>query len=189
MPNKLINTYRTSYPLKLADKYRIICKVLEFRSAISWFDDKDLTYFVKVLLENGIVLISEEAYRQSHGGKDLWKKKTPSQWSDYVSRMLKGVPQTDYLQEKIDRNKYSWEHIVPAKVLIDEVKSLYASKKFTQKTLSSIIEKYGAVCIVSKSENDTLTKNKLRSKMPTSWKFGDPELCRYNSVGISLKQP
>lgn len=187
MPNKLIKTYWTTLSPTLANKHSIVCKVLEMRNTMIWFDDKDLTYFVKVLLENGIVRISEEAYLQSNGGKDLWKKKTPFNWSDCISRMLKGVPQTDYLQEKLDRSKYSWEHIVPAKVLIDEVKSLYASKKFTQKALSSIIDKYGTICIVTKSEDDKLTKNKLRSKMPTGWKFGDSAFSRYDSVGIVLK--
>ena len=86
-----------------------------------------------------------------------------------------------------DRSKYSWEHIVPTKVLIDEVKSLYASKKLTQRALRSIIDKYGTVCIISKSEDDKLTKNKLRSKMPPGWKFGDSAFSRYVSVGIVLK--
>ena len=187
MPNKSIKKFGIKYPPTKADRHHIICEVLDLRNTKPWFDDKDLTYFVKVLLENGIVRISEEAYRQSDGGKDLWKKKKPSNWSDYISRMLKGVPQTDYLQEKIDRSKYSWEHIVPAKVLIDEVKSLFASKKFTQKALSSIIDKYGTICIVTKSEDDKLTKNKLRSKMPIGWKFGDPAFSRYDSVEIVLK--
>ncbi len=187
MPNKLIKTYWTNLLPTLANKHCIICQVLELRNTMTWFDDKDMTYFIKVLLENGIVRISEEAYHLSNNGKDLWKEKTPSKWSDYVDRMLKGMPQIDYLQEKIDRCKYSWEHIVPAKVLIDEVKSFYASKKFTQEALSFIIDKYGAVCIVSKSEDDKLTKNKLRSKMPTGWEFGDSAFSRYDSVGIVLK--
>ena len=187
MPNKSIKKFGIKYPPTKADRHRIICEVLELINTKTWFDDNDLTYFVKVLLENGIVRISEEAYRLSKSGEDLWKGAKPSKWSDYVSRMLKGMPQTDYLQEKIDRSKYSWEHIVPANVLIDEVKSLFASKKLTQKALSSIIEKYGTVCIVSKSENNKLTKNKLRSKMPTGWKFGDSAFSRYDSVGIVLK--
>lgn len=187
MPNKSIKKFGTKYPPTTADRHRIICEVLDLINTKTWFDDKDLTYFVKVLLENGIVRISEEAYRSSNSGKELWKKKTPSKWSCYVSRMLKGVEQTDYLQEKIARSKYPWEHIVPTKVLLDEVKRLYASKKFTQKALRSIIDKYGTVCVISKSEDDKLTKNKLRSKMPPGWKFGDSAFSRYVSVGIVLK--
>ncbi len=187
MPNKLIKTYGTTPPLTMADRFRLICEVLELRYTKTWFDDKDLTYFAKVLLENGIVRISEEAYRLSNGCKDLWKMKTPSKSSIYVRSMLKGIPQTDYLQEKIDRSNYSWEHIVPTKVLIDKVKSLYVSKKLTLKKLSSIIGNYGTVCVITKLEDKKLISNKLRFKMPAGWKFGDPALCRYSSAGITLK--
>lgn len=187
MPNKSIKSYGTKQPLTMKDRFRIICEVLDLRYTKTWFDDKDLTYFIKVLLENGIVRISEEAYRHSAGGKDLWKEKTPAKWIYYVDKLLKGIPQSDYLQEKIDRSKYSWEHIVPTKVLIDEVKNLYVSKKLTQKKLSSIIEKYGTVCVVTKSEDKKLVSNKLRFTMPAGWKFGDPALCRYDSAGIILK--
>lgn len=188
MPNKSIKTYGTTPPLTMMDRFRVICEVLELRHTKTWFDENDLSYFIKVLLENGIVRISEEAFRLSAGGKDLWKGETPAQWIDYIDRMLKGIPQTDYLQEKIDRSKYAWEHIVPTKVLIEEVKSLYVSKKLTQKKLSSIIDNYGVVCIVTKSEDKKLGK-KLRYKMPAGWKFGDSALCRYDSAGIILKQP
>ena len=88
MPNKLIKTYGTTPPLTMTDRYRIICEVLELRYTKTWFDDKDLTYFAKVLLENGIVRISEEAYRLSAGGKNLWNEKTPAKWIDYVDKML-----------------------------------------------------------------------------------------------------
>ena len=187
MPNKLVNTYWTTLLPILENKHRIICEVLDLRNTKTWFDDKDLTYFVKVLLENGIVRISEEAYSLSKSGEDLWKGTKPSKWSDYVSRMLKGMPQTDYLQEKIDRSKYSWEHMVPTKVLTEEIKTLYISKKFTQKALCSIIDNYGTVCIVTKSEDRKISNNKLRFKMPTGWKFGDSAFSRYDSAGIVLK--
>jgi hypothetical protein len=188
MPNKLIKTYGTTPPLTMTDRYRIICEVLDLRYTKTWFDDKDLTYFIKVLLENGIVRISEEAYRLSAGGKNLWKGESPAQWIDFIHRMLNGMPQTDYLQEKIDRSKYAWEHIAPTKVLIEEVKSLYVSKKLNLKKLSLIIDDYGTVCVITKSEDKKLGK-KLRYKMPAGWKFGDSALCRYDSAGIILKQP
>ena len=176
----------------IKERCEIIAKAISLYKSYEWFDIGDLRYFVKVLLENGIVCISEDAYSQNSERKDLWKPNIAKSFISNVAdssiqNMISRKKQTEYLQERINRSVYSWEHIVPTDVLVDLLLEFDKKGDLTDAIIERMINDYGYVCVITKAENTLLDSNKLRSNMPNSWVFGKDAFDRYKSVGIKVK--
>ena len=191
MPNKLISTYIQSKSISdIHERCDIIRIVINLEKQYKWFDKIDVRYFLKVLLENGKVCISKEAYSQYKDKGVLWNPRLPRKFDtkDALNRMLKQQKQNHHLQTRLDRGNVSWEHVVPTNVLVDKLLELDESGTLSDKEIEEMIEKYGYVCLVTKDENRKLDKNKLREKMPQGWNYGNDAFDRYKAVGIEIQK-
>ena len=191
MPNKLISTYIQSKSIpNIKERCDIIHAVINLEKQYNWFDKIDLRYFLKVLLENGIVCISKEAYSQYKRNNVLWKSDIPKHFNDKeaLKCILTQRKQTKNIKTRVNRSNVSWEHVVPTKVLVDKLLELDKSGTLSDKKIEEMIEKYGYVCLVTKDENRKLDKNKFREKMPQGWKYGDDAFARYKAVGIEIQK-
>lgn len=184
MANKVWNN-----PYTIEEKEQIINKIKAFKDANDeWFDNTDFSYLVKMLLENGKVRVSKEAYKviQCYDVSN-------TRFSKEVRKKLeKGEKQDEYLQEKTHgtkknwgiENELCWEHVVPTAVLVNLFESGVK--------LNKIIE-LGDVCIVLKSEDSRLNK-KYRDSMPKGWdkpvydKWKRYEECEVEVLGVTFKK-
>lgn len=176
MANKIWNSN-----IGLEERKQIIDRILDFQKENDWFDDSDLAYYVKMLLESGKVYVSENALKVIKTNDPRYTRfsqQTIKKWED-------GNPVCDYLQNKTHNTRklwgesfeLVWEHVVPTNVLIKMMKA-------PPQDLSKIIEK-GIVCIVLKYEDDCLTKLKIKDKMPKDWNRSDL-WARYKKAGIKV---
>jgi len=164
-----------------------------------WFEYE---FFLKRMLENLKVYISEEAYQSaSNNGKDnalpnLWKKKgEPKNQTDLALKISTGKRLDTYIggsltssqkkEHKDSKAFFVWEHVVPTSCFVEHLKNL---DNLTQDNLNALIEKYGNVCIVTKREDSLLNEN-LKDKMPDGWDWGekDDPWARYIEKGIEVK--
>lgn len=168
------------------------------------YDYLDLVWHIKNAVI-GDIFFSEEVYKGIKNSK---------YWPRYYNN--KGTGQDDLIQGIMNRqtqqkngsfdekfleirkwlgSKYSngslyFEHIIPAKVYIDELIDAYTNNRFDINYFRWF-RKQIYVCIVTKAENDCLNKNHLRESMPKSssgvvWKFGNNPFARYDYLGIKV---
>lgn len=188
MPSKKPNTFKKSYEIPaIQERYDIIRTVIELKKKYEWFTKGDIAYFVKVLLENGVVCISEKAYLQYMNGGKLWKADVAKSFNkkEALDRMLTCHQQEEYLQTRINRKVLSWEHIVPTSVLVEELLKLDKKGSLSEKKIKEMIKQYGFVCIVTKEESKRLDQ-KYKATMPHGWKYGDKVCARYDEEGIKI---
>jgi hypothetical protein len=74
------------------------------------------------------------------------------------------------------------DHAVPFRILQRELLSL---TDVTLITVRRVLDKYGALALITKKEESQLNKSGYRSKMPDDWDGVDP-LARYKAVGIEI---
>lgn len=192
MPNKV-----WEYPLKnYSDRAKIVREILNLN--IEDFDVSDAIYFTKMLLENGKVYISEEAFKQISYLKDEKLSKTRIEVFNTIidSFEKQGVyMQTDnYIQSWINRRIFTWEHVVPVSIIGTKMKedSNLIEKYF--KGTDPLIDKIGHVCIVTKQEDKLLNKA-YKNKMPDGlekkpiedWTEEDV-WARYTRKGIKIRR-
>ena len=78
----------------------------------------------------------------------------------------------------------TFEHVVPRSVI---AKILLDKKPITPEKIREILEKYCFGCIVTNDEDNRLTQNKLRNKMPSGWIEGDDEWARYKFIKPTIE--
>ena len=76
-----------------------------------------------------------------------------------------------------------FEHVIPAKVYIEELIDAYNNKRFTLSYFVKFRTQIN-VCIVTDTENNKL--NKYRQRMPSGWSWGANPLQRYLNAGIKI---
>ena len=163
------------------------------------YDYLDLVWHIKNAVI-GDIFFSEEVYDGIKKGK---------YWSKFYNKgtgpdeLIQGIMkrQTKQKNGAFDEkfleirkwlgNKYSngalvFEHIIPAKVYIDELIDAYTNNRFTINFFRQFRKQIN-VCIVTKKEDDRLNKNHLRESMPPSWKFGNNPFARYDDPRIIIK--
>lgn len=148
------------------------------------FNKDDFVYYTKMLFENGNVYISEEALKLiKNSGTDLFK-------DEEIEKLKRGDEQEDYLQPKTHAFKsYAgaqtsliWEHVVPTHLLIEE---FFKSNDPSLEEYTKLLN-YGMVCIVTKEEDNKLTSNGYRSKMPNNICLKNNPWARYQECGINV---
>ena len=185
MPNKIIKNYSD---LGSVNRYDVISNAITFikgKNVSGFYNKRDLTYLIKVLLENGTVRLSEEAHKNCD---KLWKTKNILSWQDTaLNNMVKHLPQQNkYLQNAICRSIFTWEHVVPTSILVEKLLEEWNLKTLTSNFVNNMIDKYGFVCIITKNE-DKILNTEYRDTMPNGWIYGkDDAFARYNAVGIKL---
>lgn len=165
----------------IEEKAAIINTILGFQKANKWFNDSDLAYIVKELLENGKVYISKAALNVIKINDPNYKRF----WGKYIITWEKGEPVCEYLQPKTHKTRklwgesceLVWEHVVPTQEFLKKLKQ--------HKFEFSDIDKFGIVCIVLKHEDNCLTQLKLRDKMPKDWD-GKEAWARYIKAKIEV---
>lgn len=78
------------------------------------------------------------------------------------------------------------EHTIPLKLLAERVFSLETSDKIA---IREIFDCFCHAALITKEEDRRLNSAKLRSAMPSGWRFGDDLLARYTAIGIDLLPP
>ncbi len=78
---------------------------------------------------------------------------------------------------KKKKNEYTFEHPIPAKVVLDEL-----LKVKTKEERLKILEFSDCVVILSNEEN----KNLKRQSMPSAWRYFDNLYARYEEAGIKV---
>lgn len=167
-----------------ACKFKFIKKIMSISKTNIFFDDEIITYLTKMLFENGIVLISQDAWNLNQTQNDLFNIKYPNTSdSAALSKMSYSNPQiqVDYLIKKINRSDYKWEHMVPFAVILQIVKDLCKNGTFNINKYREIKKYLGYVCIVTNNENKSL--NNINPISPNS-KFC--KSCIYPGVELSL---
>lgn len=202
MANKVWNNFFT---LTDKDRFKIVDYILSCQQKNSqWFDDEIVTYIIKMLLENGIVLMSVDVYNivNSNPATLLFKANAGKKFlsSTNVWKVFSDIrshtPQTHYyLQDKIKRDaqNFTWDHVVPTKCLIDEIKRLKNIGQWNLTSFRNLVQQYGYVCIITQAENKKLDSAGLRNTMPKGWVFNNPSTHPFNArylhpkVGITIK--
>lgn len=186
MPNKF--NWPTTYPSIWSDvdqRYEQLKKAYDCLKDknFSSFDDQDFTYFTKMLFENGHVFCSEKAWELIVRFEDK-----SGFTKDELSKLNEGGVQDTYLQSKTQNfrrktnngTRLKWEHVVPTKVIIDEL----LEEGLTPDRYKWILE-FGVVCIVTEDEDKLLNDNGLRQSMPDNWHFDDV-WARYKKAEIKV---
>lgn len=134
----------------------IICRKFNEYLTYQDYNFTALTYYLKMLFENGKVYISESVKKQN---------------------AFHNAP-IDYKNRGIKSNR--WEHVVPIKVLISYALWLYQKhcvittppnlQAFADE-LNHLREKYGNICIVTKNEDKKLPRESMSTKMYCSKKI------------------
>jgi len=83
------------------------------------------------------------------------------------------------------KNKITYEHAIPTKVILEE-----CLKQPNKKYITDILIKSDYVAILTHEEDKLLNDAGFKFKMPDGWNFGDDVYARYKKVGIRLlKKP
>ena len=82
---------------------------------------------------------------------------------------------------RLKKNKITFEHPVPSKVIADEFLT-----KYDPDYINRILVDTDAVVILSHDEDNILKKNGLNKVMPKNWKFGDSIFARYDFCEIKV---
>ncbi|EGR3203618.1 hypothetical protein QPI28_004611 [Vibrio parahaemolyticus] len=112
-------------------------------------------------------------------GKASWEKIL---WNGYVSKAA--------MMEK-DRNKVTKEHIIPLKVIVQELKQLAIDAEVSLDTIRKCIDDNLFFATITKEEDARLRALKVNSSMPKGYYLpGDAmykdKFCRYKLAKIEL---
>lgn len=91
-----------------------------------------------------------------------------------------------WLGHKYSNGSLVFEHIIPAKVYIDELINAYTDKRLDINYFRNFRDQI-YVCIVTKDEDTRLDMGHLRENMPPTWNFGDNPFARYDDKRVSIK--
>ncbi len=166
-PQRLIRGYcNICDPKYDACKFGFINQIMSISKTNIFFDDEIITYLTKMLFENGIVFISQNAWILNKKQNNLFKNNYPNATTALLGMSYKTPQiQADYLIEKINRTDYKWEHMVPFAVILQIVKDLCKNGTFNINKYMEIKNYLGYVCIVTNNENNLLNKkNKSGSR-------------------------
>lgn len=161
----------------MEDKYNIVCRKLHELENYDDYDEASFTSYVKELFENGNVYISCELAKIG-----LQNMLIITQRNQNVNN--NPAPSTS----KVPYGSFPGvvrEHVVPTSLIIKEVIDLYRKGQFTLDKYKQIVNKCGAVCIVTKVEDECLTNASLRQSMPAGKSIYDV-WSRYDEVGIKI---
>jgi len=73
-----------------------------------------------------------------------------------------------------------YDHAIPFSYLQNELLGL---KNITKTTVRNKLNKFGTICLITKDEDETLSKAGLGRRMPENWD-GEDRLARYRAVKI-----
>lgn len=147
--NKKVFPYNNDGKLNDDEAYKIICRKFDEFLNFDDYEFRDLSYYLKMFFENGKLYISDEVAKQPEF------RVLPIEKVNYNNRGKKGK----------EGNK--WEHMTPIKVLLEYALYLYCQGKFTQAAYVNLRERFGGVCIVTKEEDDKLSKE-YKQSMPSN---------------------
>ena len=99
----------------------------------------------------------------------------------FVSKKVLRLTKRADWASKAARGKWTFEHAVPIKVLLE----LLCQCK-TRSKQRKLLDRYAIACLVTKDEDKKLRQRRLRSRMPEGWTCGDDVFARYNAVGIEV---
>jgi hypothetical protein len=111
-------------------------------------------------------------------------------WSQLPGKISK----TNYwskLAEKVHDNKESdsklvFDHVVPRK---EVAKILLTENSLSRGNIKTIFEKFCFGCVICDSEDERLTENKLRDKMPKGWNKDSGDVwARYDFVEPKIER-
>lgn len=131
------------------EAFDIICRKFNEYLTCQDYNFTALTYYLKMLFENGTIYMSANVKKQNS-----FRKGNPI---DYKNR---------------GNRKNRWEHVVPTKVLIEYALWLYqkhgigtssANVQAFADDIKNLRENYGNICIVTKEEDCALPKQTMRS--------------------------
>ena len=162
-------------------------------------DDLDLTWFLKNAVIGNIYFSKKVV--EGINKKVYW----PHPQSETINTVINNILKcSTYKNETFDESLLQvrkwlgkdfhkkeasplrFEHVIPAKVYLSELKKLYLNTNHFENndSLSRFNEyrKKVAVCIITKAEDDALNKAGLRESMPDDWKWGGDIFARYVSL-------
>lgn len=165
----------------------------------TFFDDLDLAWFLKNAVI-GNIYFSEKVVEGILGGQYWPEEKTNSNIKAVISAIIEGNTYADgsFREELLQVRKWlgndyhnggeplRFEHVVPAKVYLEELKKLYRDTCFfmgadSQRRFEEFRKKV-AVCIVTEGQDEDLNDAKLRESMPDGWIWETGDMfARYNS--------
>ncbi|MBQ3438999.1 MAG: hypothetical protein IJG35_03360 [Bacteroidales bacterium] len=171
------------------------------KTALRRFCDRDYDYLDLVWhIKNAVVgdiFMSESVYQGYQNGV-LWiranavKRRIIDRIANHNTRVVGSQSFDETLMEIrkwIGKNEHAhnapslrFEHVVPAKIYINELLHAYQSGKFDLGFFTQFRDSV-SVCIVTSSEETKLSQA-FRQSMPNGWKWGNNKMARYDQVGI-----
>jgi hypothetical protein len=107
---------------------------------------------------------------------EKWKKGNKYNSAAYRSTASLGLSHNS--------NLLRYDHSLPFKLVQEKLLNL---KEVNTTTVKQILETHLFACVITKQEDNLLTKAGLRSKMPEDWD-GIDHLARYKAVGIEVQR-
>lgn len=190
-------------------RFQHVKKVLDlYYDDDTFFDDRDLAWFLKNAVIGNLYFsevvvngIRQEQYwpmeRINEGIKndinDIIEGNLYKNDGSFREELLQV---RKWLGEKYHKKGASplvFEHVVPAKVYLEELKKLYINTySFKDSCSQKYFEEFRkkvAVCIVTKDQDDALNRAKLRESMPDEWAWENGDLfARYKSEKLGEKE-
>lgn len=186
------------------DRFEHVKRILDiYYSDDIFFDDLDLTWFLKNAVI-GNIYFSEEVVRGIEI-RNYWPNISLNIRNTIINPILEGKT---YRNNKFDESLLQvrkwlgkqyykdgvsplrFEHVIPAKIYLEELKELYKrTNSFTDNNSTYLFEDYRkkiAVCVITKDEDDNLNNAGLRENMPNNWTWNDNLFARYESVDIKV---
>jgi hypothetical protein len=84
----------------------------------------------------------------------------------------------------LPKSKVILDHSVPIKCIYDELEELYAKRRLTVRRVEKLLRRMVVCALITREEDEILTKAGLRSKMPEGWP--DDVFARYKECGIRI---
>ena len=178
------------------DRFEHVKKILDiYYSDVTFFDDLDLTWFLKNAVI-GDIYFSKEVVEGIDKGL-YWPNNTNKTISGVINVIKgrkthqNGVFDESLLQVRKWLGKgyhtsgvlpLRFEHVIPAKVYLNKLKDIYNNTdNFTSLNSRALFEAYRkkiAVCIITKRQDDDL---QLRESMPPNWDWNTGDIfARYD---------
>ena len=130
----------------------------------------------------------EELFVQNYKIKLNSKKRRQYLVVDYFSEKALDLIDSE---TEFNTSNFSFEHMVPkGKYIFNRIKE-EAKKNISddelQKLIYELVDKYYYVALITQEENEKLTKQGYREKMPEDWD-GESIKARYQKAGINIKR-
>ena len=130
----------------------------------------------------------EELFVQNYKIKLNSKKRRQYLVVDYFSEKALDLIDSE---TEFNTSNFSFEHMVPkGKYIFNQIKE-EAKKNISddklQKLIYELVDKYYYVALITQEENEKLTKQGYREKMPEDWD-GESIKARYQKAGINIKR-